>query len=222
MDPSARERQRTPTALLVAAVGLLIAIAIMQLPVAHLLFPGQSRADVLLRELVPWGDAGFVIVWVVLVERQSLGSIGFRLPDKRSLRLACWTAAFISAVMVLQFFVILPLLGLTHAAQERQQILALPWWVRLLTVVRSAVTEEIIYRGFIIERILWLTRSKAVALAISIIAFAAAHLRGWGASQLVPVAIAGAALGSLYLARRSLPANMLAHAITDGAGFLFG
>jgi membrane protease YdiL (CAAX protease family) len=204
-----------------ALLGPLIAIVLMQFPVARTLFPGATRSVVLLRELVPWAVACFVIIWVLLVERQPVASIGFRKPDKRSLRLACWTAAFISAVMIIQFFVVLPLLGLTHAAEQRQQILALPWWMRLLTVVRAAVTEEIIYRGFTIERVFWLTRSKVVALVISVIAFAAAHLRGWGPSQLLPVAIGGVALGWLYLARRNLPANMLAHFITDGAGFLF-
>jgi membrane protease YdiL (CAAX protease family) len=207
---------------MLAAVGPLIAISLMQLPVARTLFPGRTRADVLLRELIPWAVACFVIVWVLLVERQPLASIGLRMPDKPSLRLACWTAAFISAVMVIQFFVVLPLLGLTHAAEQRQQILALPWWMRFMTVVRAAVTEEIIYRGFMIERLLWLTRSRAAALIISVLAFAAAHLRGWGPSQLVPVAIGGVALGVLYLWRRNLPANVLAHFITDGAGFLFG
>jgi len=204
-----------------ALLGPLIAIGLMQFPLARTLFPDGTPYVALLRELVPWGIACFVTIWVLLIERQPLASIGFRRPDKRSLRLACWTAAFISAVMVIQFFVVLPLFGLTHAAELRQQILALPWWMRLLIVVRSAVTEEIIYRGFPIERVFWLTRSKAVALVISVIAFAAAHLRGWGPSQLVPVAIGGVALGWLYLARRNLFANMLAHFITDAAGFLF-
>jgi membrane protease YdiL (CAAX protease family) len=222
MDQAATERPRTPIQLTLAALGPLIAIGVMQLPVARLLFPGHSRTDELLRELVPWAVTIFVILWVLLVERQSLASIGLRMPDRRSLRLAGWTAAFISAVMVIQFFIVLPLLSLTHAAEQRQHILELPWWMRFLTVVRAAVTEEIIYRGLTIERVLWLTRSKAAALIISVIAFAAAHMRGWGATQLVPVALGGVALGLLYLARRSLPANMLAHFITDAAGFLFG
>src|SRR5438270_3878491 len=158
VQPSARpgsEPRRTPIKFMLAAVGPLIAIGVMQLPVAHLLFPKRTLTGVLLRELIPWSVACFVILWVLLVERQPLASIGLRKPDRRSLRLACWTAAFISAVMVIQFFVVLPLLGLTHAAEQRQQVLALPWWMRFMTVVRAAVTEEIIYRGFTIERLLW-------------------------------------------------------------------
>jgi membrane protease YdiL (CAAX protease family) len=218
----ANERQRTTRGVLLAALGPLIALSAMQLPIARTLFPGATRTSLLLRELVPWAVAGFVILWVAFVERQPLTSIGFRVPDRRALRLACWTAAFISAVMVLQFVVILPWLGLTHAEHQRQQMLALPWWIRLLTVVRAAVTEEIIYRGLTIERVWWISRSKLAAVAISVVAFAAAHLRGWGVTQLVPVGIAGIALGLLYVARRNLPATMLAHFITDAAGFLFG
>lgn len=221
MNQWANERERTSKNLVLSIAGPLVAIAAMQFPTARLLLPGSTLRSALLRELVPWAIASFVILWVLVVERQPLASIGFRMPDRRSLRLAAWTAGFISAVMIAWFFLILPSLGLTHAEEQRQQILALPWWVRLLTVLRAAVTEEIIYRAFTIERLWWVTGDKAVAVAISVMAFAAAHLRGWGVEQLVPVAIGGIALGLLYVSRRNLPANILAHFATDAAGFLF-
>ena len=51
-------------------------------------------------------------------------------------------------------------------------------------------------------------------------AFTYAHLAGWGAAQLIVAGSGGVVLTALYLWRRNLWVNMLAHWIADGAGFL--
>ncbi len=87
-------------------------------------------------------------------------------------------------------------------------------------VLRAAVVEEILFRGYLIEKVRQLTGSWALAVIVSIAAFTYAHLAFWGAVHLIPVAMAGTVFALLYVWRRDLPSNMLAHFITDAAGFL--
>jgi membrane protease YdiL (CAAX protease family) len=82
------------------------------------------------------------------------------------------------------------------------------------------VVEEILFRGYMIEKIRQLTGSAVLAVAVSVLTFTGAHYAGWGVVQLIPVFGAGVILALLYMWRRDLPSNMLAHFLTDGAGFL--
>jgi membrane protease YdiL (CAAX protease family) len=99
-------------------------------------------------------------------------------------------------------------------------ILSQPYWFRVLLVLRAAVVEEILFRGYMIEKVRQLTGSAVLAVAVSVLTFTFAHYAGWGAVQLLPVFGAGTVLALLYVWRRDLPSNMLAHFLTDGAGFL--
>ena len=89
-----------------------------------------------------------------------------------------------------------------------------------MLVTRTAVAEEVLFRGYPIERLLELTNSRWVAGVIPWAAFTYAHLASWGWAQLIVAGYGGVLLTVLYLWRRNLWANMLAHWIADGAGFL--
>ena len=80
--------------------------------------------------------------------------------------------------------------------------------------------KRFLFRGYPMERIRELSGSRAVAAVVSWSAFTYAHLGSWGAAQLLVAGFGGAILTALYLWRRNLWANMIAHWITDGAGFL--
>jgi len=47
-----------------------------------------------------------------------------------------------------------------------------------------------------------------------------AHLSHWGVAQIVVAAAAGLVLTILYLWRRDLPTNMVAHFLVDGSQLL--
>jgi uncharacterized protein len=102
------------------------------------------------------------------------------------------------------------------------EIKASSFLFRLLLVLRAAVYEEVVYRGYLIERLSELTGKRMLAAVISWALFTLAHWSGWGAAQLLVAGFAGAILTALYLWRRDLASNMLAHFITDGVGFLLG
>ena len=99
---------------------------------------------------------------------------------------------------------------------------ASPLWFRILLVTRAAVFEEAYYRGFAIERLAEITGFRWLAGLISLAGFTFAHLSYWGWSHLIIAAFGGAVLTGLYLFRRDLGANMIAHFVTDGVAFLVG
>lgn len=99
---------------------------------------------------------------------------------------------------------------------------ALPFWLRVLIIVRAAVFEEIFFRGFMIERLTAIFGSRWGAAAVSLAAFTFLHLGYWGWAHLMIAGFGGIVLTALYLWRRDLAANMIAHLLTDAIGFLLG
>jgi membrane protease YdiL (CAAX protease family) len=151
-----------------------------------------------------------------------LSSIGFHRPTWKSVLFGFLGAVVITVIMILQFAVVMPLLHLSPSAAlaQQQAILKTPFWYRILLVLRAAVVEEILFRGYLIEKIRQLSGSTALAVAVSVLAFTCAHLRGWGAVHLIPVAASGLVLALLYVWRRDLPSNIFAHFLSDAVGFL--
>jgi membrane protease YdiL (CAAX protease family) len=205
-----------------AACGLAAAVALALLPIGGWIAPGASIPALLIREAVWWFLAAAVLAWLVFAERLPLSSIGFRRPAWKTLLFAGLGAAAIMLVFLIHFAVIVRVFHLdTSATLDRQRmLLGLPYWVRVLLVLRAAVVEEILFRGYIVEKVRQLTGSVAPAVALSVLAFTAAHFGGWGLVHLIPVSGAAVVLALLYVGRRDLPCNMLAHFLTDGAAFL--
>ncbi len=185
---------------------------------------GASMPVVLLHEALWWSYAVVVVLWLRFGEGLPLSSIGLRRPNWKTLAFGVLAAVVLLAVFVLQYAVIVPMFHLdaARAGAERNLILARPLWYRVLMVLRAAVVEEILFRGYMIEKVRQLTGSTVLAVVVSVATFTYAHLSGWGLVHLIPVCAAGILFALLYVWRRDLPSNMLAHFITDGAGFLLG
>lgn len=207
-----------------AAIGLAAAVVLPLLPMGKGITQGASLGVLLGHEAVWWSYAAAVLLWLHFGEKLPLSSIGLRRPTWKTLVYALLGAVVLLLVFVLQYAVIVPMFHLdaTRAGAERSLILARPLWYRVLMVLRAAVVEEILFRGYMIEKVRQLTGSTVLAVVVSVATFTYAHLSGWGAVHLIPVCAAGIIFALLYVWRRDLPSNMLAHFITDGAGFLLG
>ena len=202
--------------------GLAAVVILPLLPIGRWIAPGDSIPALLSREAVWWFYAVSVLAWLVFIERLPLGSIGFRRPTWKTLLFALLGAVAALFVFFIHFGLIVRVFHLDTAATIHQQqlILSRPYWFRVLLVLRAAVVEEILFRGYLIEKVRQLTGSVMLALALSVLAFTWAHFAGWGLVQLIPVFGVGVVFALLYLWRRDLPSNMLAHFLTDGLGFL--
>jgi membrane protease YdiL (CAAX protease family) len=208
-------------ATLLAACGLAATIIFSLLPIGRWVAPGDSVRALLTREAVWWIYAASVLIWLTAVERLPLGSIGFRGPTWKTLLFAVVGAAAVLFVIILHMGVIVRVFHLdtTTSLEQQRVILSQPYWFRLLLVMRAAVVEEILFRGYIIEKVRQLTGSVVLAIAVSVLTFTWAHYAGWGLVQLIPAFGAGLVLALLYVWRCDLPSNMLAHFLTDGRAF---
>lgn len=200
-------------------IGVLLALG---LPLLFLLplAPGASIGAMLIREAIWWGMAAMMILWVVAVERRPLASIGIRRPTWGTLGWGLAGTIALMASVIMSFAVILPALGLAPNLARTGRIASLPLWLMTATLVRAGVVEEILYRGYPIERIEELTGSIWLAALIPGAVFILAHLPSWGAAQLVIVSFGTIIMTGLYLWRRDLICVMIAHALADLIGFL--
>ena len=144
-----------------AALGLLLALGLPELGLPRL-FPDPRLA----REIVWIGIAALVLVWVTRVERLPLGSIGLKRPTPATFGWGVATAVALMASVMLTFAVIAPALGLHQNMKGTAAIVQVPLWLLLLTPVVAGVTEEIVYRGYAVERLTLLTGSRAAGATI--------------------------------------------------------
>jgi membrane protease YdiL (CAAX protease family) len=175
------------------------------------------------RDLLWWPLTLVILLYIVGVERLPLSSIGIRKPT--------WlTPAIGVAVALVMLYAMGPLIDMAVAHFIPQSnassapagaIAATPLWYRVLLVTRASLSEEIIFRGYVIQRIEELTGSRILAAAVSVAAFAYAHFAYWGWVPLISVSIGGLVLALLYIWRRDLIANMIVHFVFDGLQLFF-
>ncbi len=203
-------------------LGAISVLILLQLPWPGWLFPGESLSAQALRELLFWLMAGLLLAYVLFGERRPLRSIGLGKPDGKSLAWGVGGAAVTVAGMAFIYLVIFPALGLPAEEKQMGEVKALPLWFRIGLVTRAAMFEELYYRGFAIERIAELSGRRWLAALVSLAVFTFAHLDYWGWTHLIVAGFGGLVLTALYLLRRDLASNMLAHWLTNDVGFLLG
>jgi len=169
------------------------------------------------RDLFWWPLTIGILLYVRFVEDRSFASIGLRNPDGWTVPIGLGLALFSHYVLVWagSFIVTkfhLPTGGASNAALA---IDTSPLWYRILIVTRGGFGEEVIFRGYLIERIEELTRSRILAGTVSVVVFSLAHLAYWGWTPLVFVTLAGILLTVVYQWRRDLWSNIIGHWLAD-------
>jgi membrane protease YdiL (CAAX protease family) len=157
-------------------VGLLIAFGMPELGLGRLTAPGQSIGASVAREAVWWAIAATMIAYVLLIERRSLSSIGLRRPTRKTVLFGMLAAVLMFATVVFSYSVLFPLLGLRMNQEAVAQITRNPLWVQVSIFIRAAVVEEILYRGYPIERVEELTGCRWLALLVSVVVFILGHV----------------------------------------------
>jgi len=192
-------------------VGLLIALVLPQGPIWRSMGGGFA---------FHWVITGILLVYILLVERQPLSSIGLRLPTWKSFAFGIPVAVILIVGAVVTIYVLFPALHRHVSQAALDNVLHTPWSLRFLRVTRAAVTEEVCYRGYTIERVQELTGRKWIAFVVSVAAFTYSHLGYFGWAYLIYVGFGGVVLGLYYLWRRDLTSNIIAHFVADGAELL--
>jgi membrane protease YdiL (CAAX protease family) len=204
-------------------IGLAVALLVPLVP----LIPGGEEllripglAPIPGREAFFWALGAIVVLYVLIVERRPLSSIGWNGISWKTFAFGAAGAvavlAFAGAVVVFG----LPLLHLVQNGEALKKMAALPYGLRFAIVLRAGIVEELLFRGYGIERLRELTGNKYVAGAITLALFSLAHLSHWGMAQIAVAGAAGLVLTALYLWRRDLATNIVAHFLVDGSQLL--
>lgn len=170
------------------------------------------------REALWWALTAVMLIYVLVIERRPLSSIGFKTANWGDLALSMLAAGLIVVGMGLIYSMVFPLLHLKPNTTTSAALLGMPFAYRVAIVTRAAFAEEILFRGYGLERIKELTGSKWFAGLVTMAGFTYAHLAGWGAAHLIPVAWAAFVLTVFYLWRRNLWTVIIAHWLTDFVG----
>lgn len=176
-------------------------------------------------EIIWWALVALLLCYVRWVERRPLTSIGFGKPGVRNLLIGIAAGIVVFAGLAGIYLVILPSFHFKEDPQVTQVMnlmLAKPYWWRVTLILRGAIAEEIIFRGYAIERLRELTGSFSIAGIISCTVFALEHLGVWSWGHAIIAGFAGAILTLLYIWRRNLWVNTIAHFVPDAIGLLFG
>ncbi|HET9030938.1 MAG TPA: CPBP family intramembrane glutamic endopeptidase, partial [Candidatus Aquilonibacter sp.] len=156
-----------------------------------------------------------LVAYVLVIEKLPLSSVGWRAPSLSSAGFGFLGAVVAFAGMAALYLYVIPHIDPAYGAKSTA-LTALPLALKVEIVLRAAIFEELFYRGFMIERLSSILRWRWLAAAISWAVFTAAHLSYWGWGSVLIAGFGGLVLTLLYLWRRDLSSNMIAHALTDG------
>jgi membrane protease YdiL (CAAX protease family) len=173
-------------------------------------------------EIFWWGLTALVAAYMFAVERLPLSSIGWHRPDWKTFAFGIGAGLLALISIGSAINILFPIFHLKQNAEALKQLAALPLWQRGFIVLRAGVCEEVLFRGYGMERIRELSGSRLLAALITLALFAFAHLARWGWVQLIVAGAAGAILTGLYLWRRDLGTNIVMHWVVDGVSVLLG
>lgn len=155
-----------------------------------------------------WLAVGLLVLFILMIERQGVPSIGLRWPTAADLG---WAIVFF--VLATVAFTTLTSLFPSPPSDGMALLLGLPLPILIGLIVTTAVTEEVLYRGYPIERLRALTGHLWLGTIVSLAIFMAPHLVFFGPPWLLYQSLNVALIYALYLWRRNLPACMLLHGL---------
>lgn len=187
------------------------------------LVPNQNLAnkgqDVLIL-FCEWASVVILFAIVSGLERLPfLASVGLR-PLQRTDWTFIAVLVVIAAAMAGVLAAIRPALTGTNATQLHQVVSA-PFGLRVALVITAGICEEILFRGYALERLQLFTKNIWVAGLIGTILFTLAHAPRYGfRPDLIGVFAISAILSIVYIWRRNIGGCIALHWLIDGFGLL--
>lgn len=153
-----------------------------------------------------WLSVALLAAYVIAVERRSLASILLVRPKTKDLEWSCifwgigtgWSWAINTIAPQTQ-------------NEGLETIIHLPIPVIIALIFTTAITEEILYRGYPVERLRELTGSTWIAVSFSFIDFLLPHISFFGVQWILYHGVGTVLTYVLYMWRRNLWACILMH-----------
>ena len=162
---------------------------------------------------------GLLSWWVPRVERRRLTSVGVGPLRWRHV----WQggAAYLLAIgAAAASGKVLEAVGLPSVRSLQPVIRRSRLGTRVALCLTGTVLEEILYRGYAMERLIQLTGRPWLAGTVDWLAFSAAHLKFFGLGPTLDIGPLSAALVVLYGKERSLWPGMVLHGLNDAMAFI--
>ncbi|MFM6930920.1 MAG: CPBP family intramembrane glutamic endopeptidase [Novosphingobium sp.] len=210
-------KARTPLNLLLIAALAFAAIQVAVKTLPHL--TEASDGLVVVRELVLLVGSIALVVWLAKAGTVGLAAMGCKRPTWKTLGWGLLCALVSVIVSGLMIFAMMRT-GITQNASVLGALAIKPVWLLLLISLTAAVSEEIVFRGVILSHVASATGRVWLGALVSLALFAAAHLSGWGWSQVLFAAVPGAVLTLFFVWKRDLGVVMIGHFLTDALGLL--
>lgn len=163
-----------------------------------------------------WWILSFAVIAIVLFwERLPLSSVGVHgLTWKDGLLVLLLGALVFVLLPILSILVALVIGGSENSLTVLNDVAKQSLLFRILIALRAAVTEEILFRAYPIERMKSLTGKIWIGAIVSLVIFSILHL-GWGWAHVIAVFITGLIFAYLYIWKRNLILNILVHFFPD-------
>ncbi|MEM3096354.1 MAG: CPBP family intramembrane glutamic endopeptidase [Nitrososphaerota archaeon] len=110
-------------------------------------------------------------------------------------------------------------LGLGTTSGGIAQLARVPIALRIAVVITAGITEEILFRGYPIERLNSLTGRLGLSALIAYVVFVLPHIPFWGLGGTIQIGV-WSIVTILYIKRRNLPACILMHILNDAYAFI--
>lgn len=157
-----------------------------------------------------WGVALAVVGVAVGVENRSLASVGFRRPRWLDAVYLVGTAVAAMSIFALTDPLV-EALGLPVQGDAGTMSAGVGLSVALLRAVTAGVVEEILFRGYPVERLLEYADSPILAGVLTWGVFTVAHAVTWPLGNLLQISAVTAVFTAVYLRRRTLVPVVGAH-----------
>ena len=193
----------------IALLGLPIVVEVWRHVVA-----ARTAQNIVVRELIVFALVAVLLYIVRRKERLGWDSVGLNRPKLGNTALWVFLALLGVAVAITIALGAIHLFGLRFGSADARTFEALPLWVRVLIFVRAGIAEELFYRGYALERLQTFIRNHWVAVGLPLVIFATFHYTQ-GAGGVLIAFLTGAVMTAVYLRKRNLWVNMIAHFLVD-------
>jgi membrane protease YdiL (CAAX protease family) len=212
MELSARRQNR------LVITGLILSIVFLFVLFIGIGFLHLSYVDrILYSRFIFWVECLLLILFATRVERQpfllwdnSSANLLFFLVSVVVLYLLSWVCAIFSAIP--------RMLGVheNYAAFKRIALIFMHRpWLMFFTALTAGVTEELIFRAYILTRLAQVIRNKYLPVIISAFTFAALHYGYRNLGELIFVFLIGILFGAYYQKYRNIQVLIVVHFMID-------
>ena len=217
-DMEEENKSTKPPLITIMGLGLALAAPVLYTLFAEaFLFSDQSHTllHIYMGLFVMWFLAVAVVLLTLWAEKRPLSSIGWESPTVKLTLIGVGLGVLLS-LTVPALSVLSGMMIPSDEAGSIESAVQISGFIMLAGVITAGITEEILYRGYALERLLDWTGSKWISSIISLVFFTVLHISGWNMAHIVGVVIPlGAAMIALYWWKRNLILVIIVHIVIN-------